>query len=78
MADKHLRFSDNVSGPFYVDQECIDCNLCAEIAPDNFAANLKAGHDYVFKQPSNERERKLCLEALESCPVEAIGQDGDT
>ena len=78
MAERHLRFDENVSGRYYVDEECIDCNLCSEIAPDNFMTNLKAGHDYVHKQPETPEEEELCREALEACPVEAIGADGET
>lgn len=77
MADKNLKFKQNVPGKFYVDQECIDCNLCSEIAPDNFVRNEEDGHDYVYKQPENDSETELCNEALESCPVEAIGNDGN-
>jgi ferredoxin len=28
-------------------------------------------------QPTTEEEIALCMEALEGCPVEAIGEDGD-
>ncbi|MEE2813106.1 MAG: ferredoxin, partial [Verrucomicrobiota bacterium] len=27
-------------------------------------------------QPENEEEEALCVEAMEGCPVEAIGADG--
>lgn len=75
MADVNLKWEINVSGKYYVDTECIDCNLCSEIAPDNFRVNEEEGHDYVYKQPESEEE-ELCLEAMEACPVEAIGNDG--
>ena len=52
------------------------CNLCSEIAPDNFAVETEEGHDYVYKQPEAGEEMSLCLEALECCPVEAIGNNG--
>jgi ferredoxin len=58
-----------------VDDQCIDCDLCRETAPANFRRNDDAGHSYVFKQPANPEELKLCKEALEGCPVEAIGND---
>ena len=76
MADISRKWSQNVPGPFYVDQECIDCNLCSEIAPGNFAVNVEEGHDYVHKQPAGDEELSLCQEALECCPVEAIGCNG--
>lgn len=76
MADKTRKWPQNVAGPFYVDQECIDCNLCSEIAPDNFTVDDDDGHDFVYRQPETDVEHKLCKEAMESCPVEAIGSDG--
>ncbi len=77
MADKNLILPGNVPGKFYVDEECIDCSLCSEIASDNFAVNFEEGHDYVYKQPETQEEEALCLEAMDACPVEAIGDDGD-
>ncbi|MDH4224628.1 MAG: ferredoxin [Deltaproteobacteria bacterium] len=77
MADKSRKWPQNVPGRFYVDEECIDCNLCSEIAPDNFRVNEDEGHDYVWKQPATPEEEELCKEAMESCPVESIGEDGD-
>ncbi len=78
VADISLKWPDNVPGKYYVDEECIDCSLCSEIAPDNFKINEEEGHDYVYKQPGTEEEEELCIEAMESCPVEAIGDDGDS
>ena len=77
MADKTKRWDDNVEGSYYVDKDCIFCALCHEIAPDNFMESADGTHDKVYKQPSNEEEKALCEEALENCPVEAIGRDGD-
>jgi len=76
MAEIALIWPDNVRGKYYVDEECIDCNLCSEIAPDNFMVNEEKGHDFVYKQPENENEEELCEEAMEACPVEAIGDNG--
>ena len=76
MADATKKWPQNIPGLFYVDQDCIDCNLCSEIAPDNFKVEEEEGHDFVFKQPSGDAELQLCLEAKDSCPVESIGDDG--
>jgi ferredoxin len=70
------RYLDNVAGKFYVDDQCIDCDLCRETAPDNFTRNENGGYSYVFKQPGTADEEVLCKEAMEGCPVEAIGNDG--
>ncbi len=77
MADLTNRYADNVAGKFYVDKECIDCDLCRETAPDNFTRNEDGGYSYVYKQPVNPDEEVRCREAMEGCPVEAIGEDGE-
>jgi len=76
MAVKEEKYSDNVSGKFYVDEQCIDCDLCRETAPDFFIRNEDGGYSFVFKQPESEEDIALCMEALEGCPVDAIGEDG--
>jgi len=78
MADKTDKWPENVSGKFYVDQQCIDCDLCRETAPECFTRDDDGGFSFVHTQPSNEDEVALCMEALEGCPVEAIGDDGDS
>ena len=77
MADKDDRVPENVPGKYYVDSSCIDCDVCRSTAPENFAQSEENGYTYVAKQPANEEEEQLCQEAVESCPVEAIGDDGD-
>ncbi len=76
MAEYTDRFPDNAAGAYYVDDQCIDCDLCRERSPKIFRRNDEEAHSYVFRQPINEEERLICVEALESCPVEAIGNDG--
>ena len=76
MADKENRYMDNTQGQYYVDDQCIDCDLCRETAPDNYTRQDEGGYSYVYKQPENDEEKELCEEALEGCPVEAIGDDG--
>jgi len=77
MADPTDKVESNVAGPFYVDSQCIDCDLCRQTAPANFERNEEEGYSYVFRQPETEDERALCIEAMEECPVEAIGDDGE-
>ena len=76
MADPTQRLSENVSGRYYVDATCIDCDLCRETAPANFTREDDAGYSFVFHQPEDAAQEAACLEALEGCPVEAIGEDG--
>ena len=77
MADPDDKVELNVAGKYYVDSSCIDCDVCRETAPNNFKANEDEGYSYVYKQPENDDEEGQCEEAMESCPVEAIGDDGD-
>src|SRR5581483_5636492 len=77
MADIANRYGENVTGKFYVDNQCIDCDLCRETAPDNFTRSEEGGYSYVFKQPGSPEEEARCKEAMEGCPVEAIGSNGD-
>ena len=76
MADASHKYPENVNGKYYVDDQCIDCDLCRETAPANFKRNDDGGHSYVYKQPESPEEETLCNEAKEGCPVEAIGSDG--
>ena len=76
MADKEDKWAENVEGKFYVDEQCIDCDLCRETAPDNFTSEIDGGYSYVYKQPESDEELELCVEAMEGCPVDAIGDDG--
>ena len=76
MADQANKYPENVTGKFYVDDQCIDCDLCRETAPANFKRNDDGGHSYLYKQPESPEEEQLCKEAMEGCPVEAIGNDG--
>ena len=43
MADIANKYAENVSGKFYVDDQCIDCDLCRETAPANFRRSDDAG-----------------------------------
>jgi ferredoxin len=77
MADFKNRYPENCSGRFYVDRECIACDACVMAAPDNFGMDENDGHAFVKKQPANSGEAEQCREAMEGCPVFAIGNDGE-
>ena len=76
MADVVDIVDENVAGKYFVDDQCIDCDLCLETAKDNFKRSDDEGYSYVYNQPENDEEEELCKEALENCPVEAIGDFG--
>ena len=77
MADKDAKWDENIKGPFYVDDQCIACDACVMEAPNFFEMNDEEGHAYVKRQPKTSEEWEQCEEALEACPVEAIGKDGE-
>ena len=78
MADKNLKTPENVPGKFYVDNTCIDCDMCRNIAPAIFKRHDDGGYSYAFKQPATVEELAQAEEARVSCPTETIGNDGDT
>jgi ferredoxin len=63
----------NVPGKYQVDERCIGCAICSEITPYNFRIDHERGYSYVYKQPESEIEECLCAEAVDICPVNAIG-----
>ena len=77
MADKSQSWKENKPGKMFVDQSCIACDACVLTAPNNFAMHEEDGHAFVSKQPASPEEAELCKEAMEGCPVEAIGNDGE-
>jgi ferredoxin len=77
MANRADKYPENLPGAFYVDDQCIDCDACRTVAPENFTRNDDGGYSFVRRQPESDDEQGQCREALEGCPVEAIGDDGD-
>ncbi len=68
------RLPQNAPGRFYVDNSCTDCDLCRGHAPEFFRRDDDLGYSIVFRQPVTDAEIQLCVEALEGCPTESIGQ----
>jgi ferredoxin len=58
---------------YTVNETCIGCEACVEIAPDYFA--MKGDLAYVKRQPDDDEGDNLCREALEACPVDAIEKE---
>jgi len=75
MADREEINPLNVAGKFYNDTSCVDCDMCREMAPSIFTRDDDECLSYVHKQPENDKEVALALEAMESCPSDSIGSD---
>lgn len=71
MADPARRLSTNVEGDFFVDETCIDCDACREIAPASFAR--VGDQSAVVEQPATGADRVRATMALVSCPTGSIG-----
>lgn len=76
MADKTNRLHSNAPGRYYVDDTCIDCDMCREQAPLIFVRDDEVGMSYVLRQPETDAETAQAEEAMLSCPTQTIGNDG--
>ncbi|MEO8216173.1 MAG: ferredoxin [Acidobacteriota bacterium] len=75
MADPTDKLPGQAAGRFFVDSQCIDCDLCRSTAPENFLRNEEDGYSYVSRQPDNADQEFVVRDALKNCPVDAIGED---
>lgn len=75
MANPAKRLHENVPGDFYVDDSCIDCDACRQIAPTVFRDHGEQSS--VFHQPVGEVEVLGALKALVACPTSSIGTTRD-
>jgi len=74
MARRDLAVAENVPGELYVDETCIECDTCRELAPDVFGS-LESGQSFVKRQPGDEGMWKRALHAVVSCPTASIGAE---
>jgi glyoxylase-like metal-dependent hydrolase (beta-lactamase superfamily II)/ferredoxin len=75
MANPGKRVPENVSGDFFVDQTCINCDACRQIAPLVFGEAAETS--FVKAQPTSSADRRQALQALLACPTGSIGCMGD-
>jgi glyoxylase-like metal-dependent hydrolase (beta-lactamase superfamily II)/ferredoxin len=71
MANLQQRLLQNVSGDFFVDATCIDCDTCSQLAPSVFRDHGEQCS--VYHQPETDAEERLALMALVACPTGSIG-----
>src|SRR4051812_36147496 len=71
MARLERRLAENVDGEFFVDDSCIDCDACRQIAPETFRDH--GGQSSVFHQPVADVDQQRALMALVACPTASIG-----
>jgi glyoxylase-like metal-dependent hydrolase (beta-lactamase superfamily II)/ferredoxin len=66
---------NNVEGDVFVDDSCIDCEVCRIVAPATFTRDDGVGQSIVKLQPKSEVERRRAAMALVACPTSSIGAD---
>jgi glyoxylase-like metal-dependent hydrolase (beta-lactamase superfamily II)/ferredoxin len=72
MARLDLRHPDNVTGEWYVDERCIDCGTCRELAPRLFGVN--GDQSIVIHQPTAAPlDQTDAWLAAQACPTQSIG-----
>jgi len=71
MADFKKRVLDNVPGEFFVDNSCIDCDTCRQLAPNVFEDSGRTS--FVKMQPQTLEEIRKATQALLACPTGSIG-----
>jgi ferredoxin len=61
-------------GEYFVAEQCIDCDLCRQMAPSIFQRKFTGtgGISVVGRQPTCELEYNKAAEAMDACPVGAI------
>src|SRR2546422_6896464 len=71
MANRSHSLPQNIPGDFFVDDTCIDCDACRQIAPTIFRDH--GNQSSVFHQPDSDEEIERALMALVACPTGSIG-----
>jgi len=78
MANRNQRQPENVPGAYYVDDTCIDCDICRSGAPKFFRRQDEGGYSYVHRQPVTPEEVAEAESARLGCPTDTIGNDGES
>jgi glyoxylase-like metal-dependent hydrolase (beta-lactamase superfamily II)/ferredoxin len=71
MANRVRAHPANVPGSWFVDDSCIDCDACRQLAPSVFSDELD--QSIVSSQPRTPHEEIASWRALVACPTASIG-----
>ena len=75
MANILKRVSDNVTGDFFVDATCINCDTCRQIAPATFEE--APDYAYVYRQPRDKSEWRLAIKGMREVATGAVDSSGE-
>lgn len=73
MATRSRAAPENVTGSFFVDDTCIDCDTCRQVAPLTFSD--AGGHSAVHVQPEDPAALRAAARAVLCCPTNSIGSE---
>lgn len=73
MAHRTRAAAENVPGSFFVDDTCIDCDTCRQVAPLTFVD--AGGHSAVQVQPVDPAALRAAARAVLCCPTNSIGSE---
>lgn len=71
MADLRKKLQGNIDGLFFVDDTCIDCDTCRQLAPEVFTDH--GDYSVVFQQPLSQSAIRNATQSLLACPTGSIG-----
>lgn len=74
MAKPARKHPENVPGPWFVDDTCIDCDASRQCAPEIFG--VRGGQSVIIRQPETEEEVRRTVRAMLVCPTGSIGVEG--
>ena len=75
MANYRQKLSGNIDGDYFVDNRCINCDNCRELAPEVFRE--QDSFSIVYQQPMGMEARERTIRAVISCPTRSIGSIKD-
>lgn len=67
------RHPDNVEGPWFVDDACIDCDAVRHVAPTMIGRS--AGQAVVTRRPATDPEETTMWRAAITCPTRSLRRD---
>ncbi len=70
------KLRENVSGKYYVTDQCNACGLCKSVADPLFDFNNEGTYYFVVRQPVNAAEQEMMDEAIAFCTANALWWDG--
>ncbi len=71
MADLRKKLDGNIDGLFFVDDTCIDCDTCRQLAPEVFTDI--GDYSVVYHQPTSQTDIRVATQSLLACPTGSIG-----